>query len=433
MGFGLRLVAAAAALAVSTAWAPAAWADDLTDQRDTINAKMAQAQHDIQESSAAVQAAVTRLEQSQAQLQSARAALATAQAELAGARAKDAQAAGELASAVVRAAVAADAVAKGQAAIAEQRALIGGIARDSYQQNTTLIGISTLFTAQETGELNNRLQWTTTMADTTSAQITRLEDLQSALAAARTNQAVLEAQAQTVRDSAAARLAATQAAEARAKKAAEAVAQAVASNAAAKTAAEQALAEDKAQYAALQQEAAAVNQRIAERAAAQKAAAEAAAKAAAEAARAAAAANKPAPAVAPRTTSSGLIFPVSAPITSSYGMRLHPVLGYWKLHDGTDFGADCGAPIRAAASGVVSEAYYNGGYGNRLFIDHGSVNGAIMTTSYNHLSGYAVSTGQRVSQGQVIGYVGTTGYSTGCHLHLMLWVDGTMVDPMRYF
>jgi murein DD-endopeptidase MepM/ murein hydrolase activator NlpD len=113
-------------------------------------------------------------------------------------------------------------------------------------------------------------------------------------------------------------------------------------------------------------------------------------------------------------------------------MRLHPILHIWKLHDGTDFGAGCGTPIHAAASGTVTEEYYNGGYGNRLFIDHGNVGGVFMTTSYNHMSGYAVKVGWHVTQGQVIGYVGTTGYSTGCHLHFMLWVNGTMVNPANY-
>jgi len=113
-------------------------------------------------------------------------------------------------------------------------------------------------------------------------------------------------------------------------------------------------------------------------------------------------------------------------------MRMHPILHIWKLHDGTDFGAGCGTPIQAAASGTVTEEYYNGGYGNRLFIDHGNIGGAFMTTAYNHMSGYTVRVGQHVTQGQVIGYVGTTGYSTGCHLHFMLWVNGTMVNPANY-
>lgn len=106
------------------------------------------------------------------------------------------------------------------------------------------------------------------------------------------------------------------------------------------------------------------------------------------------------------------------------------MLGYWKLHDGTDFGASCGTPIKAAASGTVSERYYNAGYGNRLMIDHGKINGTYVTTGYNHATRYIVSVGQRVTKGQVIGYVGTTGYSTGCHLHLMVWEGGKVVNPM---
>ena len=153
-------------------------------------------------------------------------------------------------------------------------------------------------------------------------------------------------------------------------------------------------------------------------------------KAAQQAAAAAAARGKSGSSTTTTTSpaSSGLIKPIpGASITSPYGMRLHPILHIWKLHDGTDFGAGCGTPIHAAASGTVTEEYYNGGYGNRLFIDHG-----VMTTSYNHMSGYAVKVGWHVTQGQVIGYVGTTGYSTGCHLHFMLWVNGTMVNPANY-
>ena len=120
-------------------------------------------------------------------------------------------------------------------------------------------------------------------------------------------------------------------------------------------------------------------------------------------------------------------------ITSSYGQRFHPILRYWKLHDGTDFGASCGAPIKAAAAGVVEEKYYNGAYGNRLIIDHGSVGGRYVTTSYNHATRYIVGVGQRVSQGQVVGYVGSTGYSTGCHLHFMAWSNGSLINPMSLF
>jgi murein DD-endopeptidase MepM/ murein hydrolase activator NlpD len=129
----------------------------------------------------------------------------------------------------------------------------------------------------------------------------------------------------------------------------------------------------------------------------------------------------------------GFSFPVPARITSPFGMRFHPVLHYWKLHDGTDFGAGCGTPIRAPRAGRVAERYYNAGYGNRLMIDHGYIGGRYVTTGYNHASRYIVRVGQRVSKGQVIGYVGTTGFSTGCHLHLMVWINGRLRNPMTWF
>lgn len=129
----------------------------------------------------------------------------------------------------------------------------------------------------------------------------------------------------------------------------------------------------------------------------------------------------------------GFIYPVKGRISSRYGMRFHPVLHYWKLHDGTDFAAKCGTPIRAAYSGKVTARYYNKGYGYRLFINHGRVSGHNVTTSYNHASRYVVKVGKRVRRGQVIGYVGATGYATGCHLHLMLWKDGKRINPMSWY
>ena len=104
---------------------------------------------------------------------------------------------------------------------------------------------------------------------------------------------------------------------------------------------------------------------------------------------------------------------MSAPISSAYGMRFHPILRYWKLHDGTDFAAGCGTKIRAAYSGEVVERYYNAGYGNRLMIDHGKVDGKYVTTGYNHAIRYTVRVGEHVRKGEVIGYAGSTGFSTG--------------------
>jgi len=128
-----------------------------------------------------------------------------------------------------------------------------------------------------------------------------------------------------------------------------------------------------------------------------------------------------------------LSYPVNGVVTSSYGMRFHPVLRIWKLHDGTDFGVGCGTPVRAAASGTIIQQYYNGGYGNRIILSNGVKRGQSIVTTYNHLSRFAASTGQKVSRGQTIGYSGTTGYSTGCHLHFMVIANGVTVNPMNWF
>jgi murein DD-endopeptidase MepM/ murein hydrolase activator NlpD len=121
-------------------------------------------------------------------------------------------------------------------------------------------------------------------------------------------------------------------------------------------------------------------------------------------------------------SSAGLIWPVSGPINSPYGMR------WGSLHPGIDIGAGTGTPIKAAASGRVVVAGYSGGYGNLTVIDHG--NGIV--TAYAHQSSLAASAGQQVAQGQVIGYVGSTGFSTGPHLHFEVRVNGSPVDPLGY-
>ena len=125
--------------------------------------------------------------------------------------------------------------------------------------------------------------------------------------------------------------------------------------------------------------------------------------------------------------------PVPGAITSAFGMRFHPVLRRWKLHDGTDFGASCGTPIRAPYAGTVTSTYYSGATGTGCCSPTARVDGHAVTTGYNHATRYVVGPGDRVTRGQVLGYVGSTGYSTGCHLHLMVWLDGRLVDPMTWF
>lgn len=112
-------------------------------------------------------------------------------------------------------------------------------------------------------------------------------------------------------------------------------------------------------------------------------------------------------------------------ITSGFGMRFHPILGYSRFHQGIDFGAVRGTPIRAVTDGIVAFAGRNGGYGNHIRLKH---NGGL-ASSYSHMSSFAVGTGARVLQGQVIGYVGSTGMSTGPHLHFEVYRGGRPVSP----
>jgi murein DD-endopeptidase MepM/ murein hydrolase activator NlpD len=115
--------------------------------------------------------------------------------------------------------------------------------------------------------------------------------------------------------------------------------------------------------------------------------------------------------------------------TSSFGMRRHPILRRYRMHSGVDWAAPSGTPIMAAGDGVVERIGTESGYGRSIMLRH--TNG--YETTYNHMSGYArgLDAGDRVTQGQVIGYVGSTGLSTGPHLHFEVLVNGRFVDPMK--
>ncbi len=123
-----------------------------------------------------------------------------------------------------------------------------------------------------------------------------------------------------------------------------------------------------------------------------------------------------------------LRWPVSGSVSSGFGYRIHPISGARKLHTGIDISVGSGVPIGAAGDGVVILASWYGGYGNAVVIDHGGG----LATLYAHQSSLAVSVGQSVSEGDTIGYVGSTGYSTGPHLHFETREFGTPVNPMGY-
>lgn len=117
--------------------------------------------------------------------------------------------------------------------------------------------------------------------------------------------------------------------------------------------------------------------------------------------------------------------PLDGAITSAYGLRVHPVTGVRKLHDGVDIAAACGTAVPTIAGGVVTRAGGRGPYGLQVEVRHGD-----SSTSYSHLSSIAVALGKHVAAGTIVGRVGSTGASTGCHLHFMRVRDGRPVDPL---
>ena len=124
-----------------------------------------------------------------------------------------------------------------------------------------------------------------------------------------------------------------------------------------------------------------------------------------------------------------LVYPAKGILTSGFGNRISPITGTNRFHSGVDIGAAPGTPVIAAAAGEVFQAEYLGGYGYTVIIYHGGG----FATLYGHLSGFAVSTGQKIKQGQVIGYVGSTGFATGPHLHFEVRVNGVSQNPYSYF
>jgi murein DD-endopeptidase MepM/ murein hydrolase activator NlpD len=123
----------------------------------------------------------------------------------------------------------------------------------------------------------------------------------------------------------------------------------------------------------------------------------------------------------------GAALPVAnAHQTSGFGMRFHPILGYSRMHQGTDYGAPYGSPIHAIADGIVTFAGWHGGHGNFVKLNHAYG----MGSGYGHMARIAVANGARVARGQIIGYVGSTGLSTGPHLHFETYRNGAVVNPM---
>jgi murein DD-endopeptidase MepM/ murein hydrolase activator NlpD len=398
---------------------PAAPAGELDEQQRRVQREIRQAEKHLRHSSRALVRASRRVDRTRGRLEEARRVLEERQAQAAAAAAVDARMQAALDAATARLERAQKALAQGQRSHEEQQDVLRHIAAQTYQSGSPgLVGLTLFLTSQDPASLSTQLNVVRTVMARERATLQRLEASRLLLGLQRTRVAEARAEVARRREAAAQTLAHRQRLEAQAADAEERVAERLAEHADARARARRTKEADQRRLAQLRKERAKVVRLIKKREARLRKKRSRAAIARAK--KASHARNGP------------LSLPVESYVTSSYGMRLHPIYHAWRLHDGTDFGARCGRPVRAAARGRVIGRYYNVGYGNRVIIAHGYRRGASITTTYNHLSRYSARVGQRVRRGEVIGFVGTTGYSTGCHLHFMVFRNGRTVDPMRW-
>ena len=426
-------------------------AAELADRRQGVERDIARAEQHLDQSTAALIQADRRLAQAQTSLRASRTALAQTRTGLAAAEALDRQLQGELEEAIDDLARARVVRAQSRTSFRSHQEAVRALVVSQYASGgPDVMALQYVLDTQDPGELTAQMAARSAVLDVQGGALARLTASQALLDVQEAGLRDAKRKVSAQRAAAAANMARMVQLEAQAASAAEQVASLVVERSQARQSAAEARAEDRFQVQQLEAERAEISALLRRQAA--QARAEAEAKAAADAAAAdtdagstggadsaaagtatethAPPSTDPAPQPAP--TAGVMAYPVDGYITSPYGMRLHPVYQVWKLHDGTDIGAACGTPVRAAESGTVIATYYGDGYGNRIIIDHGLRDGVGLGTTYNHLSGYATSPGDRVERGEVIGYVGTTGASTGCHLHFMVFEDGATVDPMTW-
>jgi murein DD-endopeptidase MepM/ murein hydrolase activator NlpD len=412
-GFGVGVLMIGAVLAGPPS--PSAHADPITDQKKAVDQQISQLQDELEGASQDLVDAAVALKKSQAQLVTARAELDRAQAARAEAVKQDQELAARLAFAQAQLDQAELEMTNQQVAEQSTRLSLGRLARETYVDGR-VSGLSVALQATSPEEFSERMAVAGVALRAQGGALDRLSVVQADLRARGAKLDAIRAEvAELKRRSAvlvAQRIAAEQAADQ-----AEATVTA--------------LVQDEArQLAVIQAKVAAEKQRLAGLEAEQaklQAVLIARAKAAAEAARrrhASTGWNPPA-------SSGFLSYPAPGNITSGFGMRYHPILHIYRMHTGVDWGVPCGTPVHAAADGDIVSAGRAGGYGNRVVIDHGEVGGGDLATTYNHLSSIVVWSGS-VSRGQVIAYSGTTGLSTGCHLHFETLLDGRYVNPMGY-
>jgi murein DD-endopeptidase MepM/ murein hydrolase activator NlpD len=398
--------------------APWASADDLHHRKHRVQGRIDHTLVDLDQSSSQLVAATKALHAAQAKLSAARAHLARTRGELAAAEVLDRRKQAELDAAVLQLRQARADLAAGRAKVTRQEDVLAEIAVENYQSgDPSLLGLSMVLTSHDPAELTSQLNSVHNVLDKESVSLDRLKASRVLLTVEEEKVHAAKDEVAAQRRAAARNLQRRKHLEAEAETAEERVSDLVTLRTQAHDAAARARAADLSRLRGLQKERDRISEMLRRRA---------------QAAAAAASAAESASDGSALNSNGFLDYPVSGPITSPYGMRMHPIYHRWTLHDGTDFGVGCGTPIHAAASGRVIAMYFNAGYGNRVIMDNGYHRGVGLGTAYNHLSSYSTYVGQRVQRGDVIGYVGSTGFSTGCHLHFMVFENGATVNPMGW-
>jgi murein DD-endopeptidase MepM/ murein hydrolase activator NlpD len=407
---------AAALVAVLALGMSAAHADDLKDKKNKVERELKGANRDLDESSAQLRRANARLEAAQQQLGVAKTRLATARGKVEVAQERDAQMQAELAAAEQVLAEAEAALAQGQVDRDAQREKVARTVADMYSEgDPELLAFASLLGAEDTEELTRRDGVRDVVVGQEAREYDELKASEVLLQVREDQVAEARDEVAAQREAAAEHLTLMQDLEAEQQEAKDSVVSLVIERRDARAGASEARAKDLAKLRKLEKEQQRIEEMLRKRALA-----------ALRRQRAQARAQAGAP------TPGLLAYPVDGYVTSPFGYRTHPIYRYWGLHDGVDFGGGCGTPLRAAAPGRVVSSYYSGVYGHRLVIDHGVLGGKGVATIYNHASGYTVGVGAQVAEGQVIGFEGSTGWSTGCHLHFTVMANGQAVDPMNW-
>ena len=415
------------------------------DRKRKVDASIGVLKDDLDDTSAALVGAYSALQKTQGLLPAARSRLVGAQRDEAAAAARDRDVARRLAVSQAAEAKAVDDLAGTARASDETSAVLGAFARQAYQ-SAGMGELSVALQAQSADDFATRVVLVDTAMRIQGDALARLSVLRSDTSAARSRLTAVRQQTALLRAQAAANLVTAEQAAQAAASAKAAVDDLVAQQADDVATVEARKATEVKRLAALEAQSRQLQAQLAEiaRQARIKAARDRAARAAAlararqaEAKRSSRSARSSAGSDSASSgggfTSSGfLATPVSGSyVSSEFGMRFHPILQYWRLHAGIDFAVGCGTPVRAPYDGQVVSAGWAGGYGNRIVIDHGLVGDVGLATAYNHLERIVASSGS-VSRGELIGYVGTTGTSTGCHLHFETYENGTPVNPRRW-